>query len=80
MQRKPLNKSNSGLVTLQKAEIIGLESKDIEYGEDELRNEHDFRIFNFNTESFVEGRFIITRLKIIFIPYDDAVADDIFLK
>lgn len=77
---KTLNKSSSGTTLSAKAEIKGLSESDIEIGEDELRNEHDFKIMNFFNETYNEGRFIITRLKCVFVPYEQEVANDPFLK
>lgn len=38
-----------------------------------MRNEHDFYFENVITNQFWQGRFIITRFKIVFVPYDKQV-------
>jgi len=78
--QKLLSKSNSDNNTTQKQEICGLHERDIEIGEDELRNEHDFYLVNLSTNRLIQGRFVITRLKAVFVPYDKEIFHDSFLK
>ena len=77
---KNLVKSNSGTFVRRKEDIQGLQPSEIELGEDELRNEHDFKILDMNNDVFYDGRFIMTRLKVVFVPYDETLANDKFLK
>ena len=80
VEKQKLTKSNSATALREKQEIVGLRESEIEIGEDELRNEHDFYVINLNTNRLVQGRFIITRLKAVFVPYDKDVANDMFFK
>lgn len=54
-------------------EIYGLNTEDIDIGEDELRNEHDFYVLNLYNNKLIMGRFIITRYKIVFVPYEKEI-------
>ncbi|CAI2381707.1 unnamed protein product [Moneuplotes crassus] len=65
---------------LEKAQIQGLRDDEIEYGEDELRNEHDFYLISAVNNRLIEGRFIITRFKIVFVPYDKELQRNEFFK
>lgn len=52
----------------------------MEIGEDELRNEHDFYIVNMLTSKLIQGRFIITRFKIVFVPYEKQLQHNEFFR
>lgn len=45
-----------------------------------MRNEHDFYVVNVATSKLIQGRFIITRYKIVFVPYDAEIQSNRFFK
>jgi hypothetical protein len=63
-----------------KNEIYGLSPEDVEIGEEEVRNEHDFYVLNLNNNKLIQGRFIITKYKIVFVPYEKEIHTNEFYK